>query len=136
LTLGHVVLDSVADSLGWLELEIKITARVYGHVSPWPNGTIVTFAKHMSVVGGQGFRRLSVHKDDDDRWVKLPYESVGIVNDHKNALEEYASQVNVNAGKLSSPAYQWYWVAFNEEILWVRCDWLRPWVAPQENVET
>ncbi len=127
-------MDEYVGARGSHIVEIQVTARVFGHENPWPSGTIVTFSKHMSVVGGQGYRRLDVHKTDDDRWVRLPYESVGIISDHKYAVEEFANQVNVSAGKLDNIVHQWYWVAFQPEILWVRCDWLRPWNVEKRDV--
>ena len=112
----------------WVQVEAR--GRAFGHRNPWPSGTIVRFADHMSAVGGQGFRRLGVLKGDNEPpenyWTKLPFETRGIVTHSIVSYVEYDSRINVEFGRLKETLHLWYYVAFEQEMLWVRCDWLVP----------
>lgn len=112
--------------LGTRTINITVNVDVIGHERPWKTGTLVTFAEHLSKIGGQGFRDIGITESDNrSRFVKLPFESIGIVNAHKIAIEEFANRIFVRAGNLDDIAHMWYLVAFSSEMLWVRCDWLK-----------
>lgn len=111
-----------------LTIEVPVECDVYGHKEPWPCGHVVTFADHMSPVGGQGYREIGIRarNSNDNHFVKLPFNSKGIICDNRFGLALYATHLYVNAGRLENQSVlMWYWVAFNDEFLWVRCDWLK-----------
>lgn len=122
--------DNEARYLGDRIIMLRVKAGAVGHENPWPNGTVVAFADHLVKVGGQGYRRLGAHDTDDDRWVKLPFETKGIVTDNAFDVEEYSGRIDVTSGRLADVIHMWYWVAFPQEFLWVRCDWLQKLGAP------
>lgn len=109
-----------------IDLRVKVGVA-FGHKNPWPSGTVITFADHLGRIGGQGYRQLGTYVTEDDRYAKLPFESVGIINEHKFGLDDYASRVNVKFGSLENTVHMWYWIAFPSEFLWVRYDWIKPW---------
>lgn len=124
------MIDDYIERRGEALFDIKVKGTKYGHRTPWPSGTVVTFADHMSVVGGQGYKRLDVYEKEDDRFVKLPYESIGVVTADEYAIDSSLFHLDVQSGRITGPSalvHQWYWVAFRDELLWVRCDWLRPY---------
>lgn len=93
-------------------------------------GTPVTFAPHCKVVGGQGYRKIGVKTTSEENtdWVHLPFESVGLIVEHKFGIAEYVDHIDVVAGRLKTNVHMWYLVAFRE-LLWVRYDWLTKWSA-------